>query len=42
MDDSLAYGFDNLMLLCQSCHEEIHKGKRQYKFDAMGNVVEKR
>lgn len=41
-DPALAYGFDNLMLVCQSCHEEIHRGTRPYKFDAMGNVIEKR
>ena len=41
-DPALAFGFDNLELVCQSCHEEIHRGARMYKFDAMGNVQEKR
>lgn len=40
-DEKIAYGFDNLMLLCQSCHEQVHKGKKPYKFDAEGNIVAK-
>ena len=37
----IAYGFDNLMLLCQSCHEEVHRGKKTYSFDADGRLVER-
>lgn len=37
-DPAIAYGFDNLMLVCQSCHEQIHRGVRRYKFDADGNI----
>lgn len=40
-DPKIAYGFDNLKLLCQSCHEEIHRGIKNYKFDAQGNIIEK-
>lgn len=40
-DPRIAYGFDNLELLCQACHEEEHKGIKNYKFDAQGNVIEK-
>lgn len=40
-DPKIAYDFGNLMLLCQSCHEEIHRGKKRYTFDDDGNVVER-
>lgn len=38
-DEKIAYNFDNLMLVCQSCHEEIHRGQKSYKFDADGNIL---
>lgn len=38
-DPQIAYGFDNLMLLCQSCHESVHRGAKPYKFDSAGNVI---
>lgn len=37
-DPEIAYGFQNLMLLCQACHEEIHKGKSRYRFSEDGHV----
>lgn len=40
-DPSIAYGFENLMLLCQHCHEEVHKGTKPYKWDADGNLIER-
>ena len=42
-DDATVYGWDNLMLLCQECHNAIHArredGGRRVRFDADGNVV---
>ena len=40
-DDSLAFGYDNLMLVCRSCHEQIHKSKVRYFFNSHGEIVEK-
>lgn len=39
-DPAIAYGFDNLMLLCQACHEEVHRGKKRYVWDKDGRLVE--
>lgn len=40
-DPSIAYGFNNLVLVCHQCHEEIHKGKKRFFFDANGKIFEK-
>lgn len=43
----LAFGFDNLQLVCRDCHAEIHgrqKGSgrsKRYKIDELGNVIVK-
>lgn len=44
-DEQLAYGFDNLQLVCRKCHSELHpneklgrKSKRRYKIDTDGKV----
>jgi hypothetical protein len=43
MNDDIAYGFDNLELLCLECHNSIHFGtgilREGYKFDEEGNLV---
>ena len=43
MNDNIAYGFDNLELLCLECHNSIHFGtgilREGYKFDEEGNLV---
>lgn len=47
MDESLAYGFENLEALCRQCHAEEHeeeynersKSKKRYFFDKNGNVI---
>ena len=38
----ISLSFQNLELLCQSCHEEEHRGKRRYSFTEDGLVVERR
>ena len=42
-DDRIAYGWDNLMLLCIECHNAVHsRGRstgRRMQFDADGNLV---
>lgn len=42
-DDATVYGWDNLMLLCQECHNAIHArgedGGRRVCFDEDGNVT---
>ena len=40
-DPKIAYGYDNLMLLCRSCHEKTHKSPKAYDFDADGNIFER-
>ena len=36
----IAYGLDNLVLLCADCHAEIHrKSIKRYKFDDLGRVI---
>ena len=37
----VALNFDNLMLVCHACHEQIHKGMKRYNFDAEGNIFER-
>lgn len=41
--DEIAYGFDNLELLCFDCHQQEHFGteilRDGYKFDEDGNIV---
>lgn len=35
--------WSNLQLVCRDCHAELHKydsGKKRYRFDADGNVIE--
>lgn len=41
-DPAIAYGFDNLMLVCQECHEQIHKGVKPYRWTTDGKLIEKR
>ena len=41
-DPNISLNFDNLMLLCHSCHEAIHQGKKCYGFDAEGNLFKRR
>lgn len=41
-DPSIALSFDNLMLLCRPCHEQIHRGMKRYTFDADGKLIERR
>jgi 5-methylcytosine-specific restriction endonuclease McrA len=44
-DYKIAYGLDNLMLVCRKCHKEIHdelEGKpKRIEFDSDGNLIEK-
>lgn len=44
-DDRIAYGFDNLELLCLSCHNREHMQSDAISeglaFDAEGNIVRK-
>lgn len=42
MRPEISLSFENLELLCQSCHEEEHRGKRRYVFSEDGKVLEKR
>lgn len=47
MNESIAYGFDNLEALCRSCHAEEHEEEYterrrehgRYYFDKNGNVI---
>lgn len=45
LDPLIAYGFDNLEALCQTCHNKEHFGKGtiddELKFDKNGNVTRK-
>ena len=38
----ITFGFDNLELVCQDCHNKIHtkEKKERYLFDSDGNVIE--
>ena len=38
-DPAIALGFENLMLLCKNCHEEVHRGEKRYKVDQLGRVT---
>ncbi len=40
-DPAIAYGWDNLELLCQACHNIVHSQglDREAVFDADGNVI---
>lgn len=39
-DDSITLNFDNLELLCRSCHELEHKGKtRRYAISECGEII---
>ena len=38
-DPSIALNFDNLILVCHQCHEDIHKSKKRFYFDANGNII---
>ena len=44
-DENIAYGFDNLELLCLECHNKEHfdKGilRDGYEFDDDGNIIKK-
>lgn len=39
-DESISLNFENLMLVCHECHEEIHKGKQRFMWRADGKIVE--
>lgn len=37
---NIALSFDNLRLVCRSCHRREHsRGRRSYRFDAEGNLI---
>ena len=40
-DPKLTTGLENLMALCEQCHEEIHRKepRRRYKIDEDGKVI---
>ena len=42
-NEQLAYGFDNLQLVCRDCHAKLHKPKRRskkrYEIDEQGKVI---
>ena len=41
-DPSIATNQENLKLLCNECHNKAHgrfEGKREYSFDAEGNLI---
>lgn len=45
-NERLAYGFDNLQLVCRECHAKLHssdnkttRSKRRYKIDSNGKVI---
>lgn len=39
-DTSVTLNWDNLVLLCRSCHEKRHRGvELRYSFDENGNVI---
>lgn len=41
-DINITLNHDNLLLVCQECHNAIHlEGKRPYKVDASGNLTER-
>lgn len=40
-DPAIAYGFNNLVLVCHQCHEDIHKSKKRFYFDANGKIFER-
>ena len=37
-DESIVTNFDNLILLCEECHHDVHTKKRRYKVDEFGRV----
>ena len=41
-DPNISLNQDNLMLLCNKCHNEVHgrfEGKSKYTFDEEGNLI---
>jgi len=43
-DSNVAINQDNLILLCNECHNKEHgrfEGKREYEFDCDGNLIKK-
>lgn len=38
-DPNITLNFDNLELLCRSCHEIEHRRRRRYKVDSYGRVL---
>ena len=40
-DARITLNFDNLMCVCKSCHEEIHRGGKEHRYvvDETGNVT---
>ena len=43
-NEQLAYGFDNLQLVCRDCHAKIHgkpkrRSKKRYEIDEQGKVI---
>lgn len=37
-DPDIALGWENLQLLCQDCHAEVHRKKKRYTVNACGKV----
>lgn len=43
-DEALAFGFDNLQLVCRDCHAKLHpkpkrRSKKRYVIDEQGKVI---
>lgn len=38
-DPTVSLAWDNLELLCESCHKNAHRKKKRYKVDEMGRVI---
>lgn len=44
IDPNIALNQDNLLLLCNECHNKEHgrfEGSAEYKFDSEGNIVQR-
>jgi len=38
-DPEVALNFDNLMALCEECHDKKHRKNKRYKVDEWGRVI---
>ncbi len=38
-DPAITLNWNNLQLLCRTCHAEKHKRKKRYRVDKNGNVI---